>query len=340
MPAERTDLNLFRVFDAVMRHQNLVAAGRELGITSSAVSHALQRLRNTMGDDLFVAGVRRMTPTRRAVELAPRIAGALAGFDDVLARKPFDPSKADRSFKVAMSDYNAVILLPSVLQQLLVQAPSVRLCVVPSGRTDLIEQLDEGRLDAVVSWFGQTPDRIRRKELFRDRETVVVRRDHPLTLGEPSEAALLSFPQLVVELTGTNGRLTDGFHDERGVQRRVWIDRLIIENGTPEETASKVNVTVQSYELVITLLRRTDLVATLPFRLAREKESGGDFAMLKLPYVPLEVAVEVAWHERSDRDPGLQWLLGVFAGAASDLSPLPVNEQDSSLKRTMFMDCL
>ena len=330
MSADRSDLNLFRVFDAVMRHRNLVAAGRELGISASAVSHALTRLRTSLGDDLFVAGARGMAPTARAVEVASKIAGALAGFDDVLAGKIFDPATTDRTFKIAASDYNADILLPSLLKQLLPQAPSIRLRISPVARGDLVEQLDEGRLDAVISWFGQTPERIRRKKLYVDREAIVVRQGHPLQLSTPSKAMLLSFPHLVVELSGGSETLADGFSDERGVQRRAWIERLVLESKLQEKAEAMTKVTVPAYNLVPSLLRCTDLGATLPFRFARQLGAEAGLVLLDLPYPPMNVQVEVAWHERSDRDSALQWLLELFITSANGLGALPEIASDST----------
>ena len=327
MPIERNDLNLFRVFDTVMRHRNLVAAGRELGISASAVSHALTRLRAALSDDLFVAGDRKITPTARAFEVASKIASGLANFDDVLASKDFNPKTADRAFKIGASDYNARMLLPSLLPLLLVQAPTVRLRMSPIGRDDLVEQLDEGRLDAVLSWFGQMPERIRRKQLFVDREAIVVRRGHPLNVDGPSRAMLLTFPHLVVELTGTNELSTGGFYNERGLQRRVWIERLMLETKLRDKAEAMTRITVPNYDLVPPLVRCTDLVATLPFRLARQMCAETDLVMLDLPYQPLEVVIEVGWHERSDRDSALQWLLDLFVVAANGLGMLPPSDQ-------------
>ncbi len=97
----RIDLNLFRVFEAVMRHRSVSGASRELGVTASAVSHALSRLRQALGDELFIPGEAGMEPTARALELAPGIHDGLGRIDVAVSAKPFNPSQAHRMFRIA-----------------------------------------------------------------------------------------------------------------------------------------------------------------------------------------------------------------------------------------------
>src|SRR5580698_3270383 len=99
------DLNLFRVFEAVMRHRSVSGASRELGVTASAVSHALSRLRQALGDELFVPGESGMEATPRALDMAPRIRGGLGQLDLAAGEAPFEPSTALRTFRIAATDY-------------------------------------------------------------------------------------------------------------------------------------------------------------------------------------------------------------------------------------------
>ncbi len=306
----RIDLNLFRVFEAVMRHRSVAGAGRELGVTASAVSHALSRLRQALADELFVPGESGMQPTARALELAPVIRDGLGRIDVALVARAFVPSAALRTFRLAATDYVGVTILPRMVSRIARVAPQIDLSVFPFSRMDAIRTLDDGRLDFVVGWFGALPERMRRATIMVEREAVAVRAGHPLTQGKLTRERLFAFPHIVVDLTGTEGQATDGFLDERGVWRRTWIERLLIEMGDGEPgLVGRVAVSVPHYAAVPPVLRVTDLVGTLPRSLALLAVEQGGLVMLDLPYEPLAVPIELVWHQRVEPDAGVQWLI-------------------------------
>ncbi len=229
MRYERVDLNLFRVFDAIMSHRSVAGASRELGVTPSAVSHALTRLRKLLDDDLFLPSTDGMLPTPRAIELAPSIRDGLGSIARVLDARPFDPAKIVRAFGIAASHLPATVILPPLLARLLSQAPNASVRVFPMGRRDTVQQLDDGRLDLIIGWFETLPPRMRRQTLMWEQEAMVVRAGHPLTLQKVTRQRLFAFPHVVVEFTGSEDHANDGFIDERGVMRRIWIERLLVE---------------------------------------------------------------------------------------------------------------
>lgn len=301
-----------------MLHRSVSGAGRELGVTPSAASHALSRLRQALGDELFVPGEAGMEPTARALDLAPGIRGGLALIDEAITVGPFVPAESVRTFRIAATEYGAVQLLAPSAGRLARAAPEIELRILPYGRMDVIQQLDDGRLDLVLGWFGEVPDRMRRRVVVEDREAVVVRPGHPLTEGPVTLERIFAFPFLVVELTGTEEQAVEGFLDDRGVWRRVWIDRLLIETGNGrEDLVGHVAVSVPYYAAVPPMLAATDMVATLPLSLARRAAEEGRLAVLDLPYEPLAVQVEAVWHQRADRDAGLQWLIAELAEGAA-----------------------
>ena len=317
MSLRRIDLNLFRVFEAVMEHRTIAGAGRELNVTASAVSHALSRLRQALSDDLFVPGKDGMEPTQRARELAPAIRDGLSRIEAAIGEEPFVPAESVRTFRIATSDYGAVTILAPMVSSVANAAPQIELKVFPVGRMDAVRRLDEGRIDVLIGWFEGLPEHIRRTTIFVEKEAIVVRPGHPLTQGPITTARLFSYPYVVVELTGTEDLSTEGFLDDRGVWRRVWIDRLLIE--TSAENAghvAHVAVSVPHYAAVPYMLRTTDMVATLPLSLARDAERQGSLVIVDLPYEPLSVPVEAIWHQRNDADPGLRWLVGELIAAA------------------------
>lgn len=328
MPIRRIDLNLFRVFEAIMRHGSVTGASRELGVTASAVSHALSRLRQALGDELFVAGDSGMEATARAREMAPGISDGLGRLDSAATAKPFEPSEALRTFRVAATDYVAVTILPPFVGRLAAVAPQIDLRVFPFGRMDAVRQLDDGRLDFVLGWFGELPDRMRRATVLVETEAMVVRTGHPLTQGAITKERLFAFPHIVVELTGTEEEGIGGFVDDRGVWRRTWIERLLIE--TDDDTdglVGRVAVCVPHYAAVAPMLRVTDMVATLPRSIAQRAVEQGGHVMLDLPYEPLAVTIEIIWHQRADRDGGAQWFVRELADTMRAVAEPPESER-------------
>jgi DNA-binding transcriptional LysR family regulator len=307
---KKLDLNLFKVFQAVLHHRSVSAAARELGVTASAVSHALARLRQAIGDDLFVSSETGMEPTPRARELAPGVQQGLERISLAISAKPFVAAETMRTFRIAATDNVAITMLPQLVQRTAKLAPNLNLSIFPFSRLDVIRELDEGRLDFVIGWFRDLPDRMRRATIAVENEAIVVRAGHPLTQGPVTKARLFAFPHIVVELTGSEAEANDGFLDDRGVFRRVWIERLLIEMGDDDHSLiGRVAVSVPHYGAVAPMLLVSDMVATLPRRLASAAAAQGTVVLLDLPYEPLAVPVEAVWHERSDGDPGIQWLI-------------------------------
>src|SRR3569833_1290582 len=159
------DLNLLRIFDVVLEERSVTRAGARLGLTQSAVSHALNRLRYTLGDELFVRGPAGMQPTPRASEIAPRIRAGLAQLQAALAPAEFDPAQSNRCFVIAAGAYVASVLMPAVAARIEAEAPhaSIRLRNLegPIG-----EELDTGRCDLAITMFGRTPARFATERVF------------------------------------------------------------------------------------------------------------------------------------------------------------------------------
>jgi DNA-binding transcriptional LysR family regulator len=313
---QKVDLNLFALFETLMRCRSVSAASRELGVTASAVSHGLGRLRRLLGDELFVARAQGMEPTQRALELAPDIHDGLTRLAVALEDRVFDPAETTRTFAIAAADYASTIILPHVIATVATAAPYVTIKIFPAGRRDMAQQIDEGRLHIALGWFDTMPDRFRRQTLLTEHEAVVVRDGHPLTRGEVTKPRVLGFPHVVVDLTGSEHQGLDGFIDDRGVMRRIWIERLVIEAGAEQSNVvGRVGATVPRFSDVAPILCRTDMVATLPRRLALRAVASDGLVILDLPDQGPTVSFEMIWHQRAEQDPGLQWLLGLVRRA-------------------------
>jgi len=317
----RVDLNLFRVFDTVMQQRSVSKAAKALSVTPSAISHSLSRLRDAIDDELFIPGVSGMQPTPRAVDLALEIRKGLQNFQSALMTKPFVPERAIRTFRIAASDYVSMLVLPRLIKQLAAAAPNIDLRIFPLSRLDAVRNLETDRLDLIIGWFGRLPTTLHRLSLYQEQEAMVVRPGHPLTNGRVTKQRLFQFSHVVVEMTGTEEHEEDGFLDDEGVSRRVWIERALLEFRDKDvNLAGRAAVCVPYFAAVAPMLEVTDMVATLPRRLALQLAERNSIVLLKLPYKPITVEIEMVWHGRVARDPGFRWIREILVSSAAEFA--------------------
>jgi len=308
------DLNLFRVFDAMMLHRSVRKASQTLSVTPSAVSHALSRLRQSIGDELFIPAESGMQPTRRALELASAVREGLEKFESALTRKESMPAEAARAFRVGATDYACMFILPSLVKRLATSAPTVDLRVFPSNHIDLVRQLEKGRADLVVGSFTELPAGIRRSRLLREDEVIVVRTGHPLTRGRMTKERLLEVPHVVVESAGTMESATDGFPDEERNGNRVSVESALCEFQYRRiGPAGCMTVGVPKFAAVAPFLQLSDMLAKLPRRLALWAAAHAPLSLLDPPYPPVAIDIEMLWHRGGDDDHGIQWLMNELA---------------------------
>src|SRR5947208_3898386 len=281
------DLNLLRVFDAVLRERAVTAAAARLGLTQPAVSNALARLRAVFGDALVVRTPAGMEPTPFARGVAEPVRQALALLESALSHGPgFDPASSTRAFRFYMSDLGQVEFLPPLVERVQREAPGVRLEAVALEVDDIADALTTGALDLAVGFLPALGPPVRRRALFRDPYLCLMRAEHPIQtltkkkFGEASHA-LVSYR---------------GGH------------RVIEEALERAGLARKIALRVPHFTVVPMVLERTDLILTLPARVAHVFERRGKLKALPPPVAipPAEVAVH--WHERFEGDQGNRWL--------------------------------
>src|SRR5882672_9583699 len=287
MNVQGLDLNLLRVFDAVLRDRSVTAAAKHLGLTQPAVSNALARLRASFEDALFVRTPTGMDATPFARELAGPVRQALALLESALAHGPgFDPASTTRAFRFYMSDLGQIEFLPPLIERVQQAAPGVRLEAVALEVEDIADALATGALDLAVGFLPGLGPPVRRRALFRDPYLCLVRADHPikaLTKRKFQEAS-----HALVTYRGGH-RVVEEALERAGLARRIAL-RL------------------PHFTVVPMVLERTDLICTLPARVARVFERRGGLKSLAppVPIPPADVAVH--WHERFEADPGNRWL--------------------------------
>jgi DNA-binding transcriptional LysR family regulator len=285
MNVRDVDLNLLRVFDAVLHERGVTPAAARLGLTQPAVSNALARLRAVFGDALFVRTPVGMDATPFARELAEPVRQALALLESALAHGPgFDPATSTRAFRFYMSDLGQIEFLPPLIERVEQRAPGVRLEAVALDVEGIGAALASGTLDLAVGFLPALGPPIERRALFRDPYVCLMRAGHEIK--SLTRKRFLEAAHILVCYRGGHRVIEEAF----------------------ERAGIRVALRVPHFTVAPMVLERTDLVLTLPARVARVFERGGKLKSLPVPLQIPVADVGVHWHERFEADPGNRWL--------------------------------
>lgn len=322
MSIGRIDLNLIKVFDAVYEDRNLLRAGQRLHLSQSAVSHALTRLREVVGDELFVRTGKGMMPTARAIAMADDLCSALRRMEAALGVEPFDPLHSARRFTIAANDHLTVVLVAELSRQMALEAPQIDLMVRPSTRIDLAEQIDVGRIDLALGIFAEVPSRLSVRTLMTQGELILMRKGHPSTRRKLVLQDLARYPLVTVSVGGQEEGAVGGFILERGLARQAeMFDRHALEEALSVLGAvPRYRTTVPHSLAVPALLRGSDMLSIMPSSLARSLAGGGDLLMREPPYPSALSTFRGVWHSRNDHDPAHMWLRECVARAAQQVA--------------------
>lgn len=293
------DLNLLKVFEALMTEGNVTRAAHKLSLTQPTVSNALRRLRETFDDRLFVrhgAGVR---PTRRAVELWSPLARSLHAIRGALEGESFDPSRSDAKFRVAMTDYVACIVAPRLLQRLAETGPGMQCHTVPGTVVDFGPSLADGKADFAIGAYNDDvlrPAFLRSRRLWTVDFACFMRRGHPLAAERKiTPKKFLAARHVDVSLTAGEGAVFDRLLHSRGLQRNLV-------------------ATVSHYSAAYEVVRRSDLIAVLPWSQGLEVVRMDGLLRVPPPIVAPPRTIELFWHERLEASVLHQWLIGLLVG--------------------------
>ena len=312
------DLNLLRVFDALLQERSVSRAGVRLGLSQSAVSHALGRLRQALGDELFRRGPSGMLPTARALEIGPTVHAALLQMQTVLAPPHFDPATAERRFTLVAGPYVCAVLVPGLTARLRERAPHAELRIA-SFAWDAIESLEIGRADAALGGFESAAERFSYRALFSETLVWVVRAGHPLAAGgaAPTLQALAEVEHVVVDYPKPDASLTE----DRRLRRRPTLEdpgefeRELMGQGLER----RVGVMVPDSYTALAVVARSDMAALAPRRLAERAVAAGVLQILGPPYESPSLEIGVLHMRDRAGDPAQMWLLDLLAESARDL---------------------
>lgn len=297
------DLNLAVVLHALLEERSVSRAGRRLALSQSATSHALSRLRELLGDPLFVRTPRGLAPTARAEEMAEPLAVALRSIEGAFfAPEAFDAATAQRSFRIASSDYAEHVIMPSLLTRLAKVAPRMDLWGLPAPN-EARGALAAGEIDLVVGPAAavDTADALHESHLWDDDFVVVMRKGHPLTRGKLTVARYAAARHAFIAPRGRPGGVVDEALAKVGRSRRIAF-------------------TTPNFLVAPQVIAKTDLVITLASRIARAFTRSLPLVMLPPPLELPGFRVSMFWHERSDADPAHRFLRGELLRVARALA--------------------
>ena len=294
------DLNLLVVFDAIMRERSVTRAGQRLGLSQPAMSHALTRLRHMLKDELFIRSPTGMTPTPRADELATPIRIALDGLQHSLEPVQFDPAKTAATFRIAVDNYAAIVLVAPIAAHVARVAPGVRLDFRPSGTLDVLEQLDRSELHLAMGPSGAQGERFSRRRLLQDQFVVVHRKGHPAAKArEFSTEALAALPQLEISSAQFGPDFTESaFGKSKPGLRPAMRAPFLSASG---------------------ILATSDLVTVLPLNVAKNMTKSHHLVYRQLSRPPKPIEAAMIWLRRLDNQPAHAWLRDVIGRVANDL---------------------
>ena len=294
------DLNLLRTFDALMEHRSVTRAAAQLGVTQSAVSHALARLRDVLDDQLFIREQNGLQPTVRAEEMAGGVRRGLLQFQDALARTAFDPASAERHFTIAAGSYFCALLIPALIERVRQEAPGISLRLVPVTEM-LVPLLDQGAVDLAFGVSFEAPVRLVVEPLYEEKMVWIAARGNPIADTWASadvidKARIRTVPGRPFETTGKGARdRSSSFHQADQSDWEIAVPR-------------RGSIAVYDSPTAVALAARTDLVAFVPRKLAALAIAQG--GVVALDHAPDEESHEIAmiWHAKQRSDPGMCWL--------------------------------
>ncbi|MFA5120177.1 LysR substrate-binding domain-containing protein [Zavarzinia sp.] len=299
---QQLDLNLLRLFEAVMQSGSVTRAASQLGLTQSAASNGLARLRDVLGDPLFLRRPGGVEPTARARELAGPVSEALAGLRAVLdGRGDFDPKAATGEVVIGTSDHAELVLGPCLAAFFEAEAPGLALTFRHCDRSDALDLVDAGKVELAMGVLPEPPARMVRQFLLREGFTVLMRASHPAA-AEPGLGldCYLRHRHLLVSAVASRTGAVDRLLAEKGLVRRLG--------------------PVASHHLAAgAMLAASDLFLTVPDSVGRVLADAFHLVARAVPLDLPAVRLAATWARRNEEAPQHRWLRHALARLAQQV---------------------
>lgn len=296
MNLEQIDLNLLKVFDVMMRERSVTRTAEHLGRTQSAVSHSIGKLRVLFRDDLFTRDGAAMRPTPRAVELLTDISVALATIRVSIDRHQlFEPEKTRRNFRVGLTDYHAMVIVPDLLREFSKHAPNATINVIPFTPFEIASAVYTRQLDCAITGATVKEDtRILRFELGQDPLFCAVWSGSEIAKKGITLESYLSASHLQVSADGVSSGLADTALKERGLRRNVV-------------------ATISNYMILPLALRETELITHCGDGILLILDETSEVKLIPPPVPITNVCAYLLLHYLTATDPGIVWLRGIIS---------------------------
>ena len=282
------DLNLLKLFDALVRERSVTRAGLRLGLSQPAASRALGRLRTMLGDRLVVRGKAGLELTPRGDMLAGRVARLLDDARGIVAPAVFDPASATGRITIAAHDHLSLVVLSGLFSRFERHAPALRLHIAqPAG--DNVRLVEQGSVDLALGMFETLPGSLYRRGLYTDHFVCVVRAGHPVAAAGLGLERYVRLRHVAVTISGLGESAVDVALATCGLTRHVALR-------VPHFIAGAM------------LVADSDMILTLPSRLARRLADKLPLALLDVPLPVAPLAPAMIWHERLHGDPAHAWV--------------------------------
>ncbi len=300
MELKDMDLNLLVIFNQLLAERKVSKVAENLGLGQPAVSNALARLRKLFGDELFLRTSSGMQPTPFADQLAESIGYALGMIHGAVnAKTSFDPATSKRSFSIGMTDIGEIYFLPLLMEKIQKVAPFVSISTVRNTAINLKDAMEAGQIDLAIGLLPQLKAGFFQRRLFIQQYVCMFRSGHRLSKRKVLPADFYAADHLAIVSAGTGHSKVDEILDDGPLQR-------------------KVKLTVPHFVAVGHILQSTDLVATVPERLAERMAQPFNLKYVAHPVKLPQIAINLFWHAKYHKDPANQWLRGLIFDMHAD----------------------
>ena len=300
MDLRQIDLNLLVIFNQLLLDRRVSTSAERLGLTQPAVSNALKRLRTLLNDELFVRTARGMEPTPYAMHLAEPVGNALSSLQNAFSqRDAFEPATSSRTFTLAMTDIGEIYFMPPLLDALARLAPHIKISTLRNTSGNLRVDMESGSVDLALGLLPHLQTGFFQRRLFYQRYVCLFRQGHPMATNPISLEAYSAAAHVGVMAENTGHGEVDAQMERSGIKRQI---RLVVPH----------------FVAVGHILQSTDLIATVPERFAQRCEKPFGLLTSPLPVKLPEIAINLFWQAKYNREPANMWLRHLIVELFSD----------------------
>ena len=284
------DLNLIRVFLTIYETGRVSTAAERLNLTQPTISYSLKKLREALNDPLFSRTSSGMKPTPIGELTYTRFLNAVSNINNALdITRKFDPKESSRKFRIAMSDIGELIFLPPIVERLKTDAPNIELQVIQVPIKEVDEWLSTGKVDLAVGNFSVFQPKGNQQKIFKEQYVCLMSKNHPTIKDKLTISNFTKARHILVSSPFSGHYLIEESLKKKGVSRKVALQ-------------------IEHFTILPRLLADSDLLVTLPSRVAKLFESYAPLTTFPLPIKIPEFDVGLLWHHHQENDPGHAWL--------------------------------